>query len=265
MNYLKEGFHRVARIQYIDTIFFKVFGLSKTHCLWTGKMSKIPLFIKRRPLVGFILFLKNLFISPYKNSLQKPNVLYFPFLTPQPWSDSSDPWKTLLEQNVGTIRNEFLINQVEAICIPASDLQPVNRGSWKIIRLLWEGKKTRESESFPKTMEIIEKIPHCASAMGHVFFSILLPGARIKPHYGPVNTRICYHLGIKIPKNVWITVANKKHEWIQDKCISFDDSFIHEVVHNGTEPRIILNVDLWHPELSTEERTILSFLHRGKL
>lgn len=40
----------------------------------------------------------------------------------------------------------------------------------------------------------------------------------------------------------------------------FDDSFEHEVWHNGTSPRLILIVDVWHPELTLEERKMLTSL-----
>ena len=37
----------------------------------------------------------------------------------------------------------------------------------------------------------------------------------------------------------------------------FDDSFEHEVFHNGTGDRIILLFDIWHPEIEKEERVAI--------
>lgn len=37
----------------------------------------------------------------------------------------------------------------------------------------------------------------------------------------------------------------------------FDDSFEHEVWHNGTSFRLILIVDVWHPDLTEDERQSL--------
>lgn len=37
----------------------------------------------------------------------------------------------------------------------------------------------------------------------------------------------------------------------------FDDSFEHEVWHNGTSMRLVLIVDVWHPELTEHERRSL--------
>lgn len=46
--------------------------------------------------------------------------------------------------------------------------------------------------------------------------------------------------------------------WENGKVIILDDSFDHEVWHNGTEWRLILIVDLWHPELTTQEKRELT-------
>ena len=41
-----------------------------------------------------------------------------------------------------------------------------------------------------------------------------------------------------------------RYVWEEGKVIAFDDSFEHEVWHNGTELRLILIVDLPHPDLT---------------
>ena len=50
-----------------------------------------------------------------------------------------------------------------------------------------------------------------------------------------------------------IWVGNEQRSWIQDKYLIFDDSFEHEVFHNGTKDRIVLIVDLSNPQLLTNE------------
>jgi aspartate beta-hydroxylase len=46
--------------------------------------------------------------------------------------------------------------------------------------------------------------------------------------------------------------------WEEGKFIIFDDSFEHEVWHDGTELRLVLIVDIWHPEITASERATLS-------
>ena len=103
-----------------------------------------------------------------------------------------------------------------------------------------------------------------------VAFSKLSPGTHIKKHTGSSNLRLRYHLAIKVPKeeNIRIRVGQTSKVWPQDKCIVFDDSFEHEVFHNGDNERIVLIVDLWHPEISNDVLKIFNtdeFRKFGKL
>lgn len=45
--------------------------------------------------------------------------------------------------------------------------------------------------------------------------------------------------------------------WEEGKILIFDDSFEHEVWHNGTSVRVVFIVDVWHPDLTEEERSQL--------
>ena len=51
----------------------------------------------------------------------------------------------------------------------------------------------------------------------------------------------------------------------QDKCILFDDSFNHEAWHDGSQTRINLILDLWHPELTDPEVKFFEMLLKSKL
>lgn len=46
--------------------------------------------------------------------------------------------------------------------------------------------------------------------------------------------------------------------WEEGKAIIIDDSFDHEVWHNGSSFRLILIVDFWHPDLTARQRASLS-------
>jgi aspartate beta-hydroxylase len=47
---------------------------------------------------------------------------------------------------------------------------------------------------------------------------------------------------------------NVSRTWEEGKLFIFDDSFEHEVWHNGTTTRLVLIVDVWHPELTEDEK-----------
>ena len=46
--------------------------------------------------------------------------------------------------------------------------------------------------------------------------------------------------------------------WQEGKVLVIDDSFEHDVWNEGTESRFVLIVDIWHPELTEEERRTLT-------
>lgn len=60
---------------------------------------------------------------------------------------------------------------------------------------------------------------------------------------------------------MYTSIYNTYHllrTWKEGDWIIFDDSFEHEVWHNGTSLRMVLIVDFWHPELTTDEKRMLS-------
>jgi len=91
-------------------------------------------------------------------------------------------------------------------------------------------------------------------------FSVLLPGARIKPHCDLWNFSINLHVAIDVPEHCAITVAGQTRGWQEGECLLFDYSFEHEAWNEGDRPRTCLLVDLWHPETTLPERAALTGL-----
>ena len=93
---------------------------------------------------------------------------------------------------------------------------------------------------------------------GAVKVSIMKPGTRLATHAGPSNTRIRIHLGLVVPKGgpdvIGIKAGNVTSQWIEGKCIAFDDSFEHEAWNLSQEERVVLVVDVWHPEMDEPMR-----------
>ena len=97
---------------------------------------------------------------------------------------------------------------------------------------------------------------------GQVKFSVMYPGTHVHPHTGPTNCRLRAHLGLSVDKadeeKMTLRVADKTLRWREGEVFVFDDSFEHEVRHDGQKKRVVLIVDLWHPDLSEEQRKTLS-------
>jgi len=61
-----------------------------------------------------------------------------------------------------------------------------------------------------------------------------------------------------VPEGLRLRVGQEQIRWQQGKVVVFDDSWEHEVWHEGASARLILIVDVWHPDLSEEEWKTLS-------
>ena len=48
-------------------------------------------------------------------------------------------------------------------------------------------------------------------------------------------------------------VGSETRSWEEGKCLVFDDSFEHEVWNAGQGTRIVLVLDVWHPDLTGAE------------
>jgi hypothetical protein len=105
----------------------------------------------------------------------------------------------------------------------------------------------------PSTAAAIAAAPRINSVIfGSHFFSRLTPGTHLSKHCGPSNFRLRCHLGLIVPPGVRIRVGSEVREWRAGECLIFDDSFEHEVWHDGNEDRVVLICDLWHPDVDLE-------------
>ncbi|CAG0914353.1 unnamed protein product [Notodromas monacha] len=135
-----------------------------------------------------------------------------------------------------------------------------DKGDWKEFMLWARGKKVEENcKKAPLTCGMVEKFKAASSCkQGQVKFSVMKPGTHVWAHTGPTNARIRAHLGLAGVPGAKIRVGNETREWIEGDFIVFDDSFEHEVWHEGEKTRLVLIVDMWHPELTDDEKANLS-------
>ena len=87
-------------------------------------------------------------------------------------------------------------------------------------------------------------------------------GSKIAAHRGGNNARLRLHLGITIPDgDCKMRVHDTVIGWNEGRCLVFDDYFEHEVWNLTSEDRLVLVVDLWHSDLTENERTCLNALN----
>jgi len=189
-------------------------------------------------------------------------------LKAQPWWTAKE---ARVEKLVEKLEKHYLTIQKEAMAIfdqykhkmekEAESLSVDNgKSDWRQFTFYERGKRNdRNCALAPKTCNIIEKVGGSrvtGCKRGQSKFSVMVPGTEVWPHVGPSNTRLRLHLGLKVPKdkeNVRITCGGISKHWEEGKAFIFDDSFEHEVSHQASESRMILIMDIWHPELTQKQ------------
>lgn len=129
----------------------------------------------------------------------------------------------------------------------------VANGEWRELVLFGGGGAGGDGRrQCPFTANILADIPEIVHAamcgVGEALFSVLAPGTHLRAHCGSTNTRLTAHLGVRVPKGCRIRCGNDERTWEEGKCIVFDDSFEHEVWHEGDSPRLVLLINFWHPD-----------------
>ena len=188
-----------------------------------------------------------------------PTVWHCRSLVGLPWHEYPSAISDLLEANAPAITEEYLKVRHLLLTHP-DDTSLAGKGKWKgLFFYAARGQKNEElCKLCPKTTQILEQLPLCTN-FGFVMFSELAPGTRVKPHTGSSNLRLRFHLGLQVPEpeSVKLRVGHDFRNWSQGKVLAFDDSFEHEVFHQGEQTRVVLVVDCWQPGLKPEEIEIL--------
>ncbi|KAK3239832.1 hypothetical protein CYMTET_50263 [Cymbomonas tetramitiformis] len=206
---------------------------------------------------------------------QRPSFL-IPGLTASAWHDpQSFPACRMLEAEFPRIREEALSllqqdSDSEAPTLFRShDSTVLAGGDWCDVGLYYNGMRNdQNAQRAPQTSALLCSDSggfrrDCTScSLGSAYFSLLRPHTRLAAHCGPTNARLRAHLGIVVPQgDCEMTVGGETRRWAEGKVMLFDDSFEHQVHNETEEARLVLIVDLWHPELDTDEKRLAALQH----
>jgi hypothetical protein len=111
-------------------------------------------------------------------------------------------------------------------------------------------------------MRVLEQFPIIKSPLGLIYLSRLSPGTVVAPHRGPTNMRLRCHLAVKVPDGCGISVDNEVGSWREGRCIVFDDSFVHAAWNSSSDERIVVVLDIWHPDLTFGEVELIEGLQK---
>ena len=211
----------------------------------------------------------------FADELQRPGAVYVPGIPPQPWFERDEiDGIHQLEKAAGPILEELLVllNDDEADFspyvhkgpgVPAAMDNLAGETDWSSYHLYKEGERQQEHcQRCPETVAAVDRMPMptCEGNAPEVFFSILKPGAHIKPHFGVANTKLAVHLALIIPGDCALRCGPETRGWSEGKCIIFDDSFEHEAWNRSDSLRAVLILEAWNPYLSDIEKTALTAL-----
>ena len=140
-------------------------------------------------------------------------------------------------------------------------------GNWSDVTLALSGSRQPGAAHAPRSYALYASLGEDATTMvmGSAYFSVLTPGARLRPHCGPTNIRLRVHIGLDVPSSAAaMRVGNETRVWKEGSALVFDDSFEHEVWNESNEPRLVFIFDIWHPKLSTDEQRYHALDSSGK-
>ncbi len=219
-----------------------------------GTISAAATSARQRAHSRFHRYLESLLDAP--SGAVYPDVESMPFHDPGQFEIVAE-----LEANYEAIRNEVLALgemrfQRESELIERT-------GSWDVAFLHERGRRNQEvCDACPVTASTIERHRTIRTHAGLSYFSRMRADTHIAAHRGPTNLRLRCHLGIIVPEgDCGIRVGDELGRWQEGRCIVFDDRHEHEAWNHTAAERIVLIVDLWHPDLSPDEVRWLESMH----
>ncbi len=210
--------------------------------------------------------------------LQQPTSFYFPGLPQRSFYERKEfDWVAGLEARSSDIRSELeaLLGEespgfeayVPADADRSSGTAPnahlAGDTSWSAYHLLRGGEPVEgHADRCPKTLEALEAapMPRVAGRSPMALFSMLKPGAHIRPHHGLFNFRLICHLPLIVPPDCTLRVGNQQREWREAELLIFDDSMEHEAWNRSDRQRVILLFEIWRPEVNEADREALTVL-----
>ena len=171
-----------------------------------------------------------------------------PFLDPAQFA-----WTALLEAHYPAVRAEAeqVLRVRDALPnfqdIAPDAIQLSNDDQWKTFWFagygVWDDANCLRC---PRTAAVLRAVPGLTTA----FFSILGPGKRLPPHYGPYRGVLRHHLALLVPEPssaCGIRVGDQVRHWQEGRSLVFDDTYEHEAWNDTDGERVVLFLDIKRP------------------
>lgn len=73
-----------------------------------------------------------------------------------------------------------------------------------------------------------------------------------------IDAHVLWYDRLLVSLDIYSYVTLLIRSWEEGKVMILDDSFEHEVWHDGNSLRLIFIVDVWHPNLTSTEKARLT-------
>jgi hypothetical protein len=104
------------------------------------------------------------------------------------------------------------------------------------------------TEAMQRSLQIVSKDPKRLPSL-IVRVSNIGPQTRIEPHFGVGLWKMRLHLPVHIPPdNCFILAGSEQRTWLPDQALFLDDTYLHAVVNGSNQSRIVLLIDIIHPD-----------------
>lgn len=152
-------------------------------------------------------------------------------------------WETIRDEamalhDAGAIRKSEVYNDLA--------FNSFFRRGWTRFYLKWYGDYLPSAaEQCPRTVELLDSIPLVRAAM----FAALTPRSHLVRHRDPYAGSLRYHLGLRTPNSddCRIYIDGEPYSWRDGEDITFDETYMHKVINDTDEFRVILFCDLERP------------------
>lgn len=207
--------------------------------------------------------------ADYPDPRQKPSFLYFPDIPCQPWFERSlFPWYEEFESHAPAIRRELdgVLDDETAFSAflkagPDANTEEHlsnSRGpaKWDGYFFYDHGDRFEDNcRRCPSTAAALDSVPlvRLPAHAPECLYSKLTAGSHIRPHRGVTNMRLVTHLPLIVPGNGALRVGGEDHVWQEGRCITFDDTFLHEAWNFSEHTRVVLLFDVWNPHMTEVE------------
>ena len=120
-------------------------------------------------------------------------------------------------------------------------------------------------KQFPETIKALERVSgdDPVGATRLAFFARQGPQSHVPPHSDMVNFLLTCHLGVLVPEDCRLFFTTSRETppvaWVKSKLAPpLQTSFEHAAFNDSASERVVLFFDVFHPELSREERVALA-------